>query len=108
MTRITLEEARLIIARWVESSALLLVATSEQPGDVIGHFLVVETNDDGVLFSSVGGDTRFSIDLSSFEITCSYSEPRVLRNARIQSVDFYTIRYRNINILSRVCLFGAC
>ncbi len=76
MTRITLEEARLIIARWVESSALLLVATSEQPGDVIGHFLVVETNDDGVLFSSVGGDTRFSIDLSSFEITCSYSEPR--------------------------------
>jgi hypothetical protein len=108
MTRITLEEARLIIGRWVESSALLLVATSEQPGDVLGRYSVVETNDDGVRFRSVGGDTQFSIDLSSFEITCSYSEPRVLRNARIQSVDFYTIKFRNINIMSRVFLFGAC
>ena len=36
MTRITLEEAHLIIKRWAESSALLLVATSEQPGDVVG------------------------------------------------------------------------
>ena len=76
MTRITLEEARIIIGRWVESSALLLVGTSEQPGDVLGRFSVVETNDDGVLFRSVGRDTQFSIDLSSFEITCSYSEPR--------------------------------
>jgi hypothetical protein len=76
MTTITLEEAHLIIKRWAESSALLLVATSEQPGDVIGRFSVVETNDDGVLFRSVGGDSQFSIDLSSFEITCSYSEPR--------------------------------
>lgn len=76
MTAITLEEARLIIKRWVESSALLLVATSEQPVDVIGRFSVVETTDDGVLFRSVGGDTQFSLDLSRYETTCSYSEPR--------------------------------
>jgi len=31
MTTITLEEARLIIKRWAESSALLLIGTSEQP-----------------------------------------------------------------------------
>jgi hypothetical protein len=76
MTTITLEEARLIIKRWAESSALLLVATSEQPGDVIGRFSVVEITDGGVLFRSVGGDTQFSVDLSFSEITCSYSEPR--------------------------------
>jgi hypothetical protein len=76
MTTITLEEARLIIKRWAESSALLLVATSEQPGDVIGRFSVVETTDGGVLFRSVGGDTQFSLDLSLYETTCSYSEPR--------------------------------
>jgi hypothetical protein len=35
MTTITLEEARLIIKLWAESSALLLVGTSEQPGDVL-------------------------------------------------------------------------
>jgi hypothetical protein len=50
MTTITLEEAHLIIKRWAESSALLLVATSEQPGEVIGRFSVVETADGGVLF----------------------------------------------------------
>ena len=76
MTTITLEEARLIIKRWVESSALLLVGTSEQPGDVIGRFSVVETTDRGVLLRSVGGDTQFSLDLCHFETTCSYSEPR--------------------------------
>ena len=76
MTAITLEEARLIIKRWVESSALLLVATSEQPGDVIGRFSVVETTDGGVLFRSVRGDTQFSLDLFRYETTCSYSEPR--------------------------------
>ena len=76
MTTITLEEARLIIKRWAESSALLLVATSEQPGDVIGRFSVVETTDGGVLLRSVGGDTQFSLDLSHYETTCSYSEPR--------------------------------
>jgi hypothetical protein len=76
MTTITLEEAHLIIKRWAESSALLLVATSEQPGDVIGRFSVVETTDGGVLFRSVGGDVRFSVDLSCPEIACSYSEPR--------------------------------
>lgn len=76
MTTITLEEARLIIKRWAESSALLLVATSEQPGEVIGRFSVFKTTDDGVLFRSVGGDTQFSLDLSHFETTCSYSEPR--------------------------------
>jgi len=76
MTTITLEEARLIIKRWVESSALLLVGTSEQPGDVIGRFSVVETTDGGVLFRSVRGDTRFSLDLSLYKTTCSYSEPR--------------------------------
>ena len=74
MTTITLEEARLIIKRWAESSALLLVATSEQPGEVIGRFSVVETTDDGVLFRSVGGDTQFSLDLSLYETTCSYSK----------------------------------
>ena len=76
MTTITIEEAHLIIKRWVESSALLLVATSEQPGDVIGRFSVVETTDGGVLFRSVRGDTQFSLDLSRYETTCSYSEPR--------------------------------
>jgi hypothetical protein len=76
MTTITLEEARLIIKRWAESSALLLVATSEQPGDVIGRFSVVETTDGGVLLKSVGEDTQFSLDLSHYETTCSYSEPR--------------------------------
>jgi hypothetical protein len=76
MTKITLEEAGLIIKRWAESSALLLVATSEQPGDVRGRFSVVEITDGGVLFRSVGGDTQFSIDLSFPEIICSYSEPR--------------------------------
>jgi hypothetical protein len=76
MTTITLEEARLIIKRWAESSALLLVATSEQPGDVIGRFSVVEITDGGVLLRSVGGDTQFSLDLSHYETTCSYSEPR--------------------------------
>ena len=76
MTAITLEEARLIIKRWVESSALLLVATSEQPTDVVGRFSVAETTDDGFLFRSVRGDTQFSIDLSHYETTCSYSEPR--------------------------------
>ena len=76
MTTITIEEAHLIIKRWVESSALLLVATSEQPGEFIGRFSVVETTDGGVLFRSVGGDTQFSLDLSQYETTCSYSEPR--------------------------------
>ena len=76
MTTITLEDARLIIKRWVESSALLLVGTSEQPGNVFGRFSVVETTDGGVLFKSVGGDVQFSLDLSFSEITCSYSEPR--------------------------------
>jgi hypothetical protein len=76
MTTITLEEARLIIKRWAESSALLLVATSEQPGDVIGRFSVVEITDGGVRLRSVGGDTQFSLDLSHYETTCSYSEPR--------------------------------
>jgi hypothetical protein len=75
MTTITLEEARLIIKRWAESSALLLVAT-EQPGEFIGRFSVVETTDGDVLFRSVGGDTQFSLDLSHYETTCSYSEPR--------------------------------
>jgi hypothetical protein len=69
MTTITLEEASLIIKRWAESSALLLVATSEQPGDVIGRFSVVETTDRGVLLRSVGGDTQFSLDLCHFETT---------------------------------------
>jgi hypothetical protein len=76
MTTITPEEARLIIKRWAESSALLLVGTSEQPVDVLGRFSVVETTDGAVLFRSVGGDTQFSVDLSFSEITCSYSEPR--------------------------------
>ena len=76
MTTITLEEARLIIKRWAESSALMLVATSEQPGDVVGRFSVVGTTDGGVLLRSVGGDTQFSLDLSHYETTCSYSEPR--------------------------------
>jgi hypothetical protein len=76
MTTITLEEARLIIKLWAESSALLLVGTSEQPGDVLGRFSVVETTDGGVLLRSVGGDTQFSLDLSHYETTCSYSEPR--------------------------------
>ena len=76
MTAITIEEARLIIKRWAESSALLLVATSEQPVEVIGRFSVAETSDDGILFRSVGGDTQFSLDLSLYETTCSYSEPR--------------------------------
>ncbi len=76
MTKITLEEARLIIKRWVESSALLLVATSDQPGDVVGRFSAVEMTDGGVLFRSVRGDTQFSLDLSHYETTCSYSEPR--------------------------------
>ena len=76
MTTITLEEALLIIKRWAESSALLLVATSEQPGEVIGRVSVVETTDGGALFRSVGGDTQFSLDLIHYETTCSYSEPR--------------------------------
>jgi hypothetical protein len=76
MTKITLEEAHLIIKQWAESSALLLVATSEQPGHVIGRFSVVETTDGGVLLRSVGGDTQFSLDLAHYETTCSYSEPR--------------------------------
>ena len=76
MTTITLEEARLIIKRWAESSALLLVGTSEQPGAGIGRFSVVEITDGGVLLRSVGGDTQFSLDLSHYETTCSYSEPR--------------------------------
>jgi len=76
MTAITLEEARLIIKRWAESSALLLVATSEQPVDVLGRFSVAETTDDGVLLRSVRGDTQFSLDLSHYKTTCSYSEPR--------------------------------
>jgi hypothetical protein len=76
MTKITLEEARLIIKRWAESSALLLVATSEQPADVVGRFSVAETTDGGVLFRSVRGDTQFSLDLVHYETTCSYSEPR--------------------------------
>src|SRR3984957_16459598 len=76
MTTITLEEAHLIIRRWAELSALLLVATSEQPGDVLGRFSVVETTAGGVLFRSVGGDTQVSLDLSHYETTCSYSEPR--------------------------------
>ena len=76
MTKITLEEARLIIKRWAESSALMLVATSEQPGDVVGRFSVAETTDGGVLLRSVRGDTQFSLDLSHYETTCSYSEPR--------------------------------
>ena len=59
MTTITLEEARLIIKRWAESSALLLVATSEQPGDVIGRFSVVEITDGGVLVRSVVGTRNF-------------------------------------------------
>ena len=76
LTAITLEEARLIIKRWAESSALLLVGTSEQPGDVIGRFSVAETTDGGVVFRSVRGDTQFSLNLSLYETTCSYSEPR--------------------------------
>lgn len=76
MTSITLEEAHLIIKRWTESSALLLVATSGQPVNVIGRFSVAETTDGGLLFRSVRGDTQFSVDLSFSEITCSYSEPR--------------------------------
>ena len=76
MTAITLEKARLIIKRWTESSALLLVGTSEQPGDIVGRFSVVETTDGGVLLRSVGGDSQFSLDLSHYETTCSYSEPR--------------------------------
>jgi hypothetical protein len=76
MTMITLEEARLIIKGWAESSALLLVATSGQPLEVVGRFSVVETTDGGTLFRSVGGDTQFSLDLSLYETTCSYSEPR--------------------------------
>jgi hypothetical protein len=76
MTKITLEEAQLIIKRWAESSALLLVATSEQPADVVGRYSVVETTDSGALFRSVRGDTQFSLDLSHYETTCSYSEPR--------------------------------
>ena len=76
MTEITLEEARLIINRWAESSVLLLTATSGQPADVIGRFSVAEITEGGVLFKSVRGDTQFSLDLSSYEITCSYSEPR--------------------------------
>ena len=76
MTKITLEEARLIIKRWAESSALMLVATSEQPGDVVGRFSVAETTDGGVLLRSVRGDTQFSLDLSHYETACTYSEPR--------------------------------
>jgi hypothetical protein len=76
MTAITLEKARLIIKRWTESSALLLFGTSEQPGDIVGRFSVVETTDGGVLLRCVGGDTQFSLDLSHYETTCSYSEPR--------------------------------
>jgi hypothetical protein len=44
--------------------------------DVIGRFSVVEITDDGVLFRSVGGDTQLSLDLSLYETTCLYSEPR--------------------------------
>jgi hypothetical protein len=76
MTTITLEEARLIINRWAESSALLLVATSELPVNLIGRFLVVETTGDRLLFRSLRGDVQFSLDLFAFELTCSYSEPR--------------------------------
>ena len=65
-----------IIKRCAESSALLLVATSEQPVDLLGRYTVVETTDGGVLFRSVGGDTQFSLDLSHYETACTYSEPR--------------------------------
>jgi hypothetical protein len=44
--------------------------------DLLGRYTVVETTDGGVLFRSVGGDTQFSLDLSLYETTCSYSEPR--------------------------------
>jgi hypothetical protein len=43
---------------------------------MIGRFSVAEITEGGVLFKSVRGDTQFSVDLSSYEITCSYSEPR--------------------------------
>jgi hypothetical protein len=66
----------LIISSWAESSALLFVASAEQPGDVLGRFFITEATDDGVRLEAANGITRLRLDLSSFETTCSYFEPR--------------------------------
>ena len=107
MTTITLEEARLIIKRWAESSALLLVATSEQPGDVLGRFSVVETTAGGVLFRSVGGDTQVSLDLSHYETTCSYSSLGSTPKRKNTKDGFPRYRTPRTNIMSRVFLLCA-